>query len=78
MTVAVRRIVRIQPGGVVEVQSPVLPAGEVAEVIVLLEPVPARMDPPSLASLIGAAKGGFASVAEADTFVRQERDAWDF
>lgn len=32
---------------------------------------------PSYASLFGSGKGGFASVEEADRFVREERDAWD-
>jgi hypothetical protein len=31
----------------------------------------------SLTRLIGAAKGSFATPAEAGAFIRQERDAWD-
>lgn len=30
-----------------------------------------------LASIIGTAKGSFATPEEADQFIRQERDAWD-
>jgi hypothetical protein len=30
-----------------------------------------------LARFIGAAKGGFATPAEVDAFLRQERDAWE-
>jgi hypothetical protein len=30
-----------------------------------------------LTRFIGAAKGSFATPAEADAFIRQERDAWD-
>ena len=37
MVAAVRQIVTIQPGGVVEVRSPELTAGEQAEVIVLVQ-----------------------------------------
>jgi len=32
---------------------------------------------PSYVALFGSGKGGFASVEEADRFVREERDAWD-
>jgi hypothetical protein len=38
MVAAVRQIVTIQPGGLVEVRSPELKAGEQAEVIVLVQP----------------------------------------
>ena len=31
-----------------------------------------------LTSLIGSAPGSFASPEEADRFIRQERDAWDY
>lgn len=32
---------------------------------------------PRYAALFGSGKGGFASVEEADRFLREERDAWD-
>lgn len=32
---------------------------------------------PRYAALFGSGKGTFASVAEADRFLREERDAWD-
>jgi hypothetical protein len=37
MTQAVRQIVRVKPGGVIEIRSPDLAPGTVAEVIVLTE-----------------------------------------
>jgi len=47
MTRAVRQIVRVKPGGVIEVRSPDLAPGTVAEVIVLTESTgpPAGKDP---------------------------------
>ena len=43
-----------------------------------LEPLPTDADDTPLTSLIGSAPGSFASPEEADRFVRQERDAWDY
>jgi hypothetical protein len=48
MVQAIKQTVRIQPGGRLEVMSPDLPDGEMAEVIVLL---PARVSP--VASCMG-------------------------
>ena len=75
MTLAIRQTVRVQPSGVIEIRSPELTPGTLAEVIVLLEMPPVLKRP--LTRLIGAAKGGFASVAEVDSFIRREREAWD-
>jgi hypothetical protein len=75
MTTALRQTLLIQEGGVIEIRSPELMPGFVAEVIVLME-LPSNTVP-SLTSLIGTAQGGFTSVAEVDEFIRQERDAWD-
>ena len=36
------------------------------------------IDNTPLTSLIGSAPGSFASPEEADRFIRQERDAWDY
>jgi hypothetical protein len=75
MVRAVKQHVTVQPGGVVHLQSSELPAGAQAEVIVLVEPPaePRR----TLSSFIGSAKGVYASVEEADAFIRRERDAWE-
>ena len=72
MKTALRQKVIVQPGGVIHVHAPELKSGSSAEVIVLVE---SSMEN-SLAKLIGSAKGGFASPAEADAFIRRERDAW--
>ena len=66
--------VTVQPGGVVHVQSSELVPGSTADVIIIpdSEALPAL----KLANLIGSAAGGFVSPAEADAFIRRERDAW--
>lgn len=66
----IQQKVIVQPGGVVELQSPELPEGATVEIIVLLEPKPET----SLTRFIGAAKGNFANAAEVDQFIRQGRD----
>lgn len=71
-----RKKVTVKPGGLIEIRSPDLPDGAVADVIVILES-PAEQPRSSLVSLIGAAEGSFATSAEVDEFIHQERDAWD-
>lgn len=71
-----RQKVVVQPGGVVELRSPELPAGATVEVIVLLVPQPEESKRP-LSSFIGAAKGHFATPKEVNQFIRQERDRWE-
>ncbi len=66
----------MQPGGVIEIQSPELPAGATVEVIVLLEPQ-AQSASQGLSRFIGAAQGNFATPAEVDQFIRLEREAWE-
>ena len=68
--------VTIQPGGVVRVESPDLPAGAKARVVVFVE-TPGS-GPPPLATLVGRSKPVFKSAAEVDAFIRRERDGWDF
>lgn len=43
-----------------------------------LETLQASVDDTPLTSLIGLAPGSFATPEEADLFIRQERDAWDY
>jgi hypothetical protein len=81
MVAAIRQVVTVGPGGVVQVTSPQLEVGARAEVIVLIErpdaaglPQPAG---PSMTSFIGAGKGCFSTVDDVDAFIRTERDAWD-
>ena len=45
MTSATRQMVVVKPGGVIEIRDPQLPAGAVAEVIVLVEVPPATGRP---------------------------------
>lgn len=71
-----RQKVVVQPGGVVELRSPELPAGATVEVIVLLELQPEKSKTP-LSNFIGAAKGNFATPKEVDQFISQERDKWE-
>ncbi len=68
--------VTIGRGGVVRVQSPDLPAGARARVVVLLEGPEA--EPPPLASLVGRSKPCFKSAAEVDAFIRRERGRYAF
>ncbi|MGB3614757.1 MAG: hypothetical protein WBA10_13270 [Elainellaceae cyanobacterium] len=70
----------VKPGGVIELISPELPEGAIVEVIVLVQPGGeiAKGSLPPLTSFIGAASGNFATPEEADRFIRQERDTWDY
>lgn len=71
----VKQTVTIQPGGLVQVQSPELLPGCKAEVLVIQEE---SVSPPRpLPALIGAAAGGFASPSDVEAFLRRERDAWE-
>ena len=79
MTAALRQNVVVQAGGRIELSDPQLPAGATAEVIVLLNLPSAEAREETalpLASLIGAAKGGFATPEEVDRFINGERDEW--
>ncbi|MBW4580241.1 MAG: hypothetical protein KME42_11810 [Tildeniella nuda ZEHNDER 1965/U140] len=71
-----RQKVIVQPGGLVEVRSPELPAGVTVEVIVLLEAsTPSASQ--GLSRFLGAAQGNFASPEAVDQFIHQERETWD-
>ena len=76
MVNAIKQVVTVRSGGVVEVRSPELPEGVRAEVIVILEDG-AEAPKRSLRSIIGTGKGCFATPEEADAFLRKERDAWE-
>lgn len=72
---AIRQQVTVQPGGVIELQSPDLPVGARVEVIVLVDsPFKSKR---SLRRMLGTASQSFANVREVDTFIRQERDNWE-
>lgn len=74
MASTVKQKVTVQPGGVVQVQSPELVPGSTAEVIIIPDTI--TLPPRTLASAIGSAAGGFTSPADVDAFIRRERDAW--
>ncbi len=73
MVRAIQQIVRIHPGGRIEIRSDELPEGHEAEVIVLVQsPEPS----PRYAGFFGTGRGAFPTAAEADAVPRGERDAW--
>ena len=74
MITATRQTVIVKPGGKIDIRDPQLPDGAVAEVIVLLTETPGEAL--SLASLIGAARGSFATPEDVDEFLNRERDSW--
>lgn len=74
MASTVKQKVTVQPGGVVQVQSPELMPGSTADVIVI--PDTTALPLSKLVKVIGSAAGGFASPDEVDAFIRRERDAW--
>lgn len=63
-----------QPGGIVHIESPELVPGSIADVIIIPETFAAPAA--TLTSLIGTARGGFATPEEAGVFIRQERNTW--
>jgi hypothetical protein len=74
----VRTYATVQPGGLIKVRSNELLEGATVEVIVRINIHSlAEAKAKGLSRFIGAAKGGFSSVAEVDTYIRQERDSWD-
>jgi hypothetical protein len=77
---AIKQQTIVKAGGVIELTSPELPEGAIVEVIVLLQDSAelAKETVRSLTSLIGAAPGSFATPEEADQFIRQEQNAWDY
>ncbi|QQE67489.1 hypothetical protein GFS31_42020 (plasmid) [Leptolyngbya sp. BL0902] len=77
---AIRRQTIVKPGGIIELTLPELPEGAVVEVIVLFQDSSelAKDTAQSLTSLIGEAPGSFATPEEADQFIREQRDEWDY
>jgi len=75
MVAPIKQLVTIREPGVLEIRSPQFKPGMQAEVLVTVQSSGAG--PRSLRSYSGAAKGVFKNPAEADEFVRRERDAWE-
>lgn len=70
---AIRERVTIQPGGTIEIHRPELPTGAVAEVTIVVQQP--QEEVPSLASLIGSARGLYGTRAEA--YLERERGSWE-
>lgn len=77
---AIKQQTIVKPGGIIELTLPELPEGAIVEVIVLFQDSGelGKERVRSLTSLIGSAPGSFATPEEADQFIRQERDEWDY
>jgi hypothetical protein len=74
--VAIQQSTTVQPGGIIQIHSDELPVGARAQVIVLVDQ-PLDVSFPTMRSLLGAAQGSFKTSAEADAFLRAERDSWE-
>lgn len=78
MNLTLRKFVKVQSGRRIEILAPELTEGATAEVIVLVDVAGTERptQPAALATLIGAAQGGFDTPAAADDFLSRERNAW--
>jgi len=76
MIIAIKQEVTVRQNGVVEIRSPELRPGMLAEVVILLKN-DRELQARRLSSLIGAGKGGFDKPEDADNFIRSERDRWE-
>lgn len=78
MQAAVRMTATVQPGGKIEVADTQLPTGQAVEVIVLL-PAPPTASRRSVVDVLAEASGhlAFQTAQEVDTYLREERDAWE-
>ncbi|OQY57950.1 MAG: hypothetical protein B6245_14410 [Desulfobacteraceae bacterium 4572_88] len=78
MVSAIKQELTVQQSGVIEIRSPELRPGMLAEIIILLKDDDARKSQlRRLSSLIGTGKGGFDTPEDADNFIRRERDRWE-
>ena len=71
----IRQRLIVDRDGVLEIRSPEFRSGALADVIVILDDP--RGSVPALAGLVGAAKGLFASPADVDSFLHDERQSWN-
>ena len=72
MLQAIKKEVTVLPGGRIELQSPELKPGTLAEVVIFLSDTKRKHG--TLGGLIGLAKGGDATPEQADECIRRERD----
>jgi hypothetical protein len=78
MQAALHLTTTVHPGGKIEVADPQLPAGEAVEVIVLF-PGPSAAPRRSVVDVLAEAPGQilFRTPADVETYLREERDAWE-
>jgi len=74
MVKAIRQEITVQKDNMIEIHSSALKPGTHVEVILLLLEKPAPKKGGKWLSLLGAGKGSFSSIEEADDFIRNERD----
>ncbi|MBV9849996.1 MAG: hypothetical protein JO250_10025 [Armatimonadetes bacterium] len=77
MQSALKTTATVQPGGRVEITDAQLPAGEAVDIVILFYPAGAARR--SVRDVLAEAPGqlAFHTAAEVDTYLREERDAWD-
>lgn len=78
MQAALHTTVKVQPGGKIEVADSQLPIGQSVEVIVLL-PAQHMEQRRSIVEVLAEAPGhlAFHTAQDVDTYLREERDAWE-
>ena len=72
---AIRKKVKIDSDGLIQIYVPEFKPGTIADVIVLAQSEKKKKR--SLTSIIGKGQGCFARAEEADAFIRKERESWD-
>lgn len=78
MQTAIRTTAQVQAGGKIEVTNTEFPIGQSVEVIVLL-PVAHSVSRRSIVDVLAEAPGhlAFQTAEDVDTYLREERDAWE-
>ena len=78
MEAVLRLTTRVQPGGRIEVTDAQLPAGNLVDLLVLF-PQPSDSSRRSVVDILAEAPGhlAFQSAVEVESYIREERDAWE-
>jgi hypothetical protein len=72
------RLKGIKRGKTIELIDRTINISDGTEITFTLETLQVNADDTPLTDLLGFAPGSFASPEEADQFIRQERDEWDY
>lgn len=72
---AIRKKVKIESDGLIQIYVPEFESGTIADVIVLAQSDTRKKR--SFTSIIGKGQGCFARAEEANAFIRKERESWD-